>query len=56
MTGDRMQRQRFEFKYLVDEAKALAVRGFLQGCLVMDDHHGRARSRRRHPAHQPAAL
>ena len=37
MTGDRMQRQRFEFKYVVDEAKALAVRGFVQGCLVVDE-------------------
>lgn len=37
MNPDRMQRQRFEFKYLVEEAKALAIRGFVRGVLVLDE-------------------
>lgn len=32
-----MQRQRFEFKYLVDEAKALAVRNHVRGYLTLDE-------------------
>jgi hypothetical protein len=37
MKPDRMQRQRFEYKYLVDETTALGVRDFVSAYLAFDD-------------------
>ncbi|HYG34235.1 MAG TPA: polyphosphate polymerase domain-containing protein [Clostridia bacterium] len=37
MSNDRMQRQRFELKYLIDEEKALAIRHFAMGHLELDE-------------------
>jgi hypothetical protein len=37
MAHDRMQRQRFEFKYLLDERKALQVRQYVDGYLELDE-------------------
>lgn len=37
MKPDRMQRQRFEYKYLVDETIALGVRDFVSAYLAFDD-------------------
>jgi hypothetical protein len=37
MAQDRMQRQRFEFKYLLAEHKALAVREYVRSWLEPDE-------------------
>jgi hypothetical protein len=37
MAHDRMQRQRFEFKYLLDESKALDVRSYVSQRLELDE-------------------
>ena len=37
MTGDRMQRQRFELKYLLDEPTTQGVRDFVQSHLHLDE-------------------
>lgn len=37
MAQDRMQRQRFEFKYVVDEPTALGLRAFAGSCLEPDE-------------------
>ena len=37
MPSDRMQRQRFELKYLLTESKALAIREFVQAHLDLDE-------------------
>jgi hypothetical protein len=38
---DRLQRQRFELKYIVSESKALAVRDFVGSYLELDPYGGR---------------
>ena len=38
MSQDRMQRQRFELKYLLDEDQAIAVREFLRPYLELDEN------------------
>ena len=37
MGPDKLQAQRFEFKYIISEATALAIREFVQGYLVLDE-------------------
>ncbi|WP_414660010.1 VTC domain-containing protein [Horticoccus sp. 23ND18S-11] len=50
MTIDRLQTQRFELKYRVDEATAVAVRRFVQAYLVPDDF-GQNRAIPSYPVH-----
>ena len=38
MGTDNLQSQRFEFKYIIDEPKALAIREFVRSYLVIDDY------------------
>lgn len=38
MKSDNLQRQRFEFKYLVRESVALSIREFVRGYLVADEY------------------
>ena len=37
MNNDRMQRQRFELKYLVDEHTALGIRNYVGALLDLDE-------------------
>lgn len=38
MSRDRMQRQRFELKYMLDEAQAIAIRSFLRTYMELDEN------------------
>ncbi len=38
MHSDRLQSQRFEFKYIIPESTAAAARGFVSSCLVLDEY------------------
>src|ERR1043166_8637664 len=38
MVSDRLQHQRYELKYQVAEAKALRIRDFVQGHLILDEY------------------
>ncbi|MFM1768103.1 MAG: hypothetical protein RJA22_632 [Verrucomicrobiota bacterium] len=50
MAPDRMQRQRFEQKYMLDEDKALAIREFVAAHLVLDEN-GVGKPRFSYPVH-----
>ena len=50
MSNDRMQRQRFEQKYMLDEAKAQAIRAFVSTHLELDEN-GVGQPRFSYPVH-----
>ena len=50
MTEDRLQHQRYELKYLIDERTALKVRDFVQ-CYLMIDEYGAMQPNLSYPVH-----